>query len=178
MGPTPQVRFVPQDNGDLSIQTSSTGITWVEVCLIEESGRVSFGNAASPAVLGNWTTAGAIQGDTITADNGIVVTAGGALVSAGDIDVTLGNVAVAAGNITATLGNIAAPAGSIAAGTTVTATGGLRTGTAASIVVSTVALTNGAGVGAGTIATAPAAGEPTKWIGIDDNGTVRYVPAW
>lgn len=37
---------------------------------------------------------------------------------------------------------------------------------------------NGAGVGAGTITTAPSAGNPTKWIPIDDNGTTRYVPAW
>lgn len=48
----------------------------------------------------------------------------------------------------------------------------------AAIVYSSVALTNGAGVGAGTITNAPAAGNPTKWIGISDNGTVRYVPAW
>lgn len=39
-------------------------------------------------------------------------------------------------------------------------------------------LTNGAGVATGTLLTAPSAGNPTKWIGIDDNGTTRYVPAW
>ncbi len=39
-------------------------------------------------------------------------------------------------------------------------------------------LTNGAGAGAGTITNAPAAGNPTKWIGINDNGTIRYIPAW
>jgi hypothetical protein len=43
---------------------------------------------------------------------------------------------------------------------------------------STVAYTNGAGAGAGTITNAPAAGNPTKWIPVDDNGTTRYVPAW
>ncbi|MEZ7524007.1 hypothetical protein [Burkholderia vietnamiensis] len=43
---------------------------------------------------------------------------------------------------------------------------------------STVALANGAGAAAGTLANAPAAGNPTKWIAIDDNGTTRYVPAW
>lgn len=37
---------------------------------------------------------------------------------------------------------------------------------------------NGAGAGAGTISNAPAAGNPTKWIPIDDNGTTRYFPAW
>lgn len=41
-----------------------------------------------------------------------------------------------------------------------------------------VALTDGAGVGLGTLLTAPTAGNPTKWIGIDDNGTTRYIPAW
>lgn len=41
-----------------------------------------------------------------------------------------------------------------------------------------IALTNGAGAGAGTITNAPAAGNPTKWVGIDDNGTTRYIPAW
>lgn len=40
------------------------------------------------------------------------------------------------------------------------------------------ALTNGSGAGAGTITNAPAAGNPTKWIGINDNGTTRYIPSW
>lgn len=40
------------------------------------------------------------------------------------------------------------------------------------------ALTNGAGVSVGTLTTAPSAGNPTKWIGINDNGTTRYIPAW
>ena len=30
----------------------------------------------------------------------------------------------------------------------------------------------------GTLTNAPAAGNPTKWIAIDDNGTTRYIPAW
>lgn len=42
----------------------------------------------------------------------------------------------------------------------------------------TVALTNGAAAGAGTITNAPASGNPTKWIPINDNGTTRYIPAW
>lgn len=40
------------------------------------------------------------------------------------------------------------------------------------------AFTNGAGAGVGTLTNAPAAGNPTKWIPINDNGTTRYVPAW
>ena len=49
---------------------------------------------------------------------------------------------------------------------------------AATFLSTSVALTNGAGASAGTITNAPAVGNPTKWIGIDDNGTVRYIPAW
>lgn len=41
-----------------------------------------------------------------------------------------------------------------------------------------VALADGAGASAGTITNAPAAGNPTKWIPINDNGTTRYIPAW
>jgi len=37
---------------------------------------------------------------------------------------------------------------------------------------------NGAAAGAGTLTNAPAAGDPTKWIPVDDNGTTRYIPAW
>jgi hypothetical protein len=40
------------------------------------------------------------------------------------------------------------------------------------------ALTNNAGVNAGTLTNAPSAGNPTKWIEINDNGTIRSIPAW
>lgn len=43
---------------------------------------------------------------------------------------------------------------------------------------STTALTDGAGASAGTLTNAPAAGNPTKWIEVDDNGTIRKIPAW
>lgn len=39
-------------------------------------------------------------------------------------------------------------------------------------------LTDGAGASLGTLTNAPAAGDPTKWIAIDDNGTTRHIPAW
>jgi hypothetical protein len=38
--------------------------------------------------------------------------------------------------------------------------------------------TTGAGASTGTLTNAPAAGNPTKWIPVDDNGTTRYIPAW
>lgn len=40
------------------------------------------------------------------------------------------------------------------------------------------AITSGAGVATGTLTNAPVAGNPTKWIPINDNGTTRYIPAW
>jgi len=43
---------------------------------------------------------------------------------------------------------------------------------------SSAALTNGAAAAAGTLLNAPVAGNPTKWIPINDNGTTRYIPAW
>lgn len=58
-----------------------------------------------------------------------------------------------------------------------TATGGVTVGTA-TLLTSSVALTNGAGVASGTLTNAPAAGNPTKWIPISDNGTTRFIPAW
>lgn len=39
-------------------------------------------------------------------------------------------------------------------------------------------LTNSAAAQAGTLTNAPTAGNPTKWIGIDDNGVTRQIPAW
>jgi hypothetical protein len=40
------------------------------------------------------------------------------------------------------------------------------------------AFTNGAAAATGTLTNAPAAGNPTKWIPVNDNGTTRYIPAW
>ena len=42
----------------------------------------------------------------------------------------------------------------------------------------TTALTNGAAAAAGTLLNAPAAGNPTKWVAVNDNGTTRYIPTW
>lgn len=56
-------------------------------------------------------------------------------------------------------------------------TGGI-THASATLLTTSVALTNGAGALTGTLTNAPAAGNPTKWIAINDNGTTRYIPAW
>jgi hypothetical protein len=47
-----------------------------------------------------------------------------------------------------------------------------------SLIRTKTSFTNGAAAAAGTLLNAPAAGNPTKWIPVDDNGTTRYIPAW
>jgi hypothetical protein len=51
-------------------------------------------------------------------------------------------------------------------------------GAANPVLTTTATITSGAGAGAGTLTNAPAAGDPTSWIPINDNGTTRYIPAW
>lgn len=46
------------------------------------------------------------------------------------------------------------------------------------IFTTNTAITTGAGAGVGTLTNAPASTNPTKWIPINDNGTIRYFPAW
>jgi len=60
---------------------------------------------------------------------------------------------------------------------TLSVTGGISHG--GTILMSgTTTLTDGAGANAGTLGTAPTAGDPAKWIGYDDNGTTLWIPAW
>lgn len=57
----------------------------------------------------------------------------------------------------------------------------IATGTLSVITSAGLTLTNqgnGAGVGAGTLTTAPTAGDPAIWVPINVNGTVRFIPAW
>jgi hypothetical protein len=79
--------------------------------------------------------------------------------------------------VRATTPTLVTPVIGAATGTSLALTGGITTGTG-TLHTSSVALTNGAAAAAGTLANAPAAGNPTKWIPIDDNGTIRYIPSW
>lgn len=64
-------------------------------------------------------------------------------------------------------------------GTTVdVAAGQIAMNNAAFLMRNKTAWTNGAAAAAGTLTNAPIAGNPTKWIAIDDNGTTRQIPAW
>ena len=48
----------------------------------------------------------------------------------------------------------------------------------ATLLKTTAALTDVAGVGVGTLTNAPTAGNPTKWCQFNDNGTLRKFPTW
>lgn len=153
------------------------------------SGTLTIGN---PTVVGTQTTqnvfntvattvnfAGAadvnisVAGKTTTVAGSLTVTQdilanGGSNAFAGSVDITGALTASGASQINNTLfvtGEIES-------------TAGLVTGQNAFLVKSSVAMTDGAAAQVGTLTNAPAAGNPTKWIPIDDNGATRYIPAW
>lgn len=55
---------------------------------------------------------------------------------------------------------------------------GLITTASTTLIATSAALTNGAAAAVGTLTNAPTAGNPTKWVPINDNGTTRYIPCW
>lgn len=59
----------------------------------------------------------------------------------------------------------------------ITTAGGIKTGST-TLHSTSAALTNGAAAQTGTLTNSPSAGNPTKWVPIDDNGTTRYIPCW
>lgn len=61
----------------------------------------------------------------------------------------------------------------------IAAASGLKvTGDATNLVHTGQSMTNFAAAALGTLTNAPVAGNPTKWIQIDDNGTARRIPCW
>lgn len=76
------------------------------------------------------------------------------------------------------------PSGGVSIGTTADAGIGsllvaeLFSNDATFLVRTKTTLTNAAAANIATITNGPAVGNPTKWFGIDDNGTTRFVPAW
>lgn len=53
-----------------------------------------------------------------------------------------------------------------------------KTVLAAFMMRTVTAWNNGAAAAVGTLNNAPTAGDPTKWIPVDDNGITRHMPAW
>jgi len=69
--------------------------------------------------------------------------------------------------------------GGLSVGTTQTPSAGqIYINNATNLIRTKTSFTNNAAAATGTLTNAPAAGNPTKWIAIDDNGTTRYIPAW
>ena len=56
--------------------------------------------------------------------------------------------------------------------------GTISTNDVAALVRTLAAMNNGAAAAVGTLNNAPVAGNPTKWVPFDDNGTIRYIPTW
>ena len=56
--------------------------------------------------------------------------------------------------------------------------GGALEVNSATLIKSNTTLTDGAGVALGTLVNAPTAGPPTKWVLLNDNGTIRKFPTW
>ena len=71
-------------------------------------------------------------------------------------------------NVTMTLG----------ASNLLTLNGGLKTTGATFALQTATTLTDNAAAQVATMTNGPAAGNPTKWIAINDNGVTRYIPAW
>lgn len=63
-------------------------------------------------------------------------------------------------------------------GTDMVRIGGALTVNDTKLLTSKTTLTDFAAAAAGTLTNAPTAGNPTKWVSINDNGTVRKIPTW
>jgi len=59
-----------------------------------------------------------------------------------------------------------------------TANGGITVVGGSYLLTTNSALGSLAGSNTGTLTNAPSSGNPAKWISINDNGTVRYIPTW
>lgn len=64
------------------------------------------------------------------------------------------------------------------ASSTIFVAGDLYTNDASFLIRASTSLNNAASTNTGTLTNAPAVGNPTKWIAIDDGGVTRHIPAW
>lgn len=104
------------------------------------------------------------------------VTAGTAALTVASLTAT-GNVGAVDFNATGNVGGVNITGSGTVQGATVKSTGTLEISDT-KLMKTNTNFTNGAAAAVGTLLNAPAAGNPTKWIPVNDNGTTRYIPAW
>lgn len=119
------------------------------------------------------TTTTSLDGIYIDATAGGTVTTGAAIRIASWLGTTKWGIADDSGANWYNTGGV-----SVGTATAPGATGQIRINNAAFMLRNSTSFTNGAGAATGTLTNAPAAGNPTKWIAVDDNGTTRQIPAW
>ena len=118
------------------------------------------GSGASTATFG---------GSVAVASGGYIGWTGGKsyLMSGASGDMTLYN---ASGALSTTF--------TVGASNLLTLNGGLQTTGATFALQTATTLTDNAAAQVATMTNGPTAGNPTKWIAINDNGVTRYIPAW
>ena len=147
----------------------------------------AFAATGTSSVIGSTTIAGAASGNataTLRVFGGLSNSAGFQVAhnSATDASLILNTVAggtLGIGANNAAVLTFAATTNAVAISTSLTLGGVLTVpGVTTAALTSTGTFTSGAGAQVGTLTNAPAAGNPTTWIKIIDNGTTRYIPAW
>lgn len=98
--------------------------------------------------------------------------------SGGAGTVTSVNVSGGSTGLTASGGPVSTTGIITLAAPALTTTGLLTAQGGAQFMRTNTALTNSAAAQVATMTNGPTAGNPTKWVGINDNGTVRQIPVW
>ena len=147
----------------------------------------AFAASGTSSVIGSTTIAGAASGNataTFRVFGGLSNSAGFQVAhnSATDASLILNTVAggtLGIGSNNAAVLTFAATTNAVAISTSLTLGGVLTVpGVTTAALTSTGTFTSGAAAQVGTLTNAPAAGNPTTWIKIIDNGVTRYIPAW
>ena len=147
----------------------------------------AFSASGTSSVIGSTTIAGAASGNataTFRVFGGLSNSAGFQVTQNSATDATLilntaagGTLGIGSNN--AAVLTFAATTNAVSISTSLTLAGALTVpGVTTAALTSTGTFTSGAGAQVGTLTNAPAAGNPTTWIKIIDNGTTRYIPAW
>lgn len=162
-------------SNDIELKVSLTGGLTNQNLILKPAGT---GNVVVDPGTGTTLTIATATATTLNLYNTVVTTAN---VLGAATTITLG---ATTGTLTLRNATIAHPnaaaftVGADPGGGNLVRIGGALTVNSATMIATKTAFTNGAAAQVGTLTNAPAAGDPTKWIPVDDNGTTRYIPAW